>query len=81
MLIVQSTGQFTETITGEITLYSSVLKKDGSYYEPYTFECNAGESLTFETTSNDFDAYLISIDSDGSELPRIMIEPGEPMPA
>ena len=64
-LIAQSAERSSETITGELTSNSSVLEDDGSYYEIHTFEGVAGEVVTIELTSDDFDTYLLLQDPAG----------------
>jgi CHAT domain-containing protein/Tfp pilus assembly protein PilF len=59
-----------QTITGELTAVSPVWEEDGSYYEPHTFEGNAGESVTIELTSDDFNTYLILQNSAGEVLAK-----------
>ncbi|WP_048323659.1 pre-peptidase C-terminal domain-containing protein, partial [Crocosphaera watsonii] len=41
---------------------------DGSYYNVHTFEGKAGETLTIDLSSEDFDAYLILLDPDGEKI-------------
>ncbi|MEM6500659.1 MAG: trypsin-like peptidase domain-containing protein [Cyanobacteria bacterium P01_C01_bin.89] len=41
---------------------------DNSYYDAYTFEGRAGQSIWAELTSSDFEPYLILLDSNGRDL-------------
>jgi tetratricopeptide (TPR) repeat protein len=66
--IAQAISRSPETITGELTANSPVLEDDGSYYEPHTFEGTAGETLTFDLTSDDFDAFLILQNPSGESI-------------
>ena len=60
LLVAQSaTGRTPQTVTGRLDQNSAVLEDSGRYYETHTFEGKAGEPLTIELTSDDFDAYLI----------------------
>ncbi|MEM9447007.1 MAG: CHAT domain-containing protein [Cyanobacteria bacterium P01_E01_bin.6] len=57
-----------ENFTGELSSRSSILEDDGSYYETHTFEGTAGEAITIELTSEEFDTYLILLSSNGTRL-------------
>jgi CHAT domain-containing protein len=59
MLVAQQSTRTPQTVTGNLSTNSPRLESDGSYYETQTFEGTAGETLTIELTSDDFDAYLI----------------------
>ncbi|MGB3310493.1 MAG: CHAT domain-containing protein [Nodosilinea sp.] len=52
-------------VTGQLNSNSQVLN-DGSYYNVYTFEGVAGESVVIEMSSQAFDTYLILLDADGN---------------
>jgi tetratricopeptide (TPR) repeat protein len=63
--------------TGNVLLeVDGVLKEgdeqlnDGSLYDVYPFEGQAGQSITIRLESQDFDTYLLLIDSEGQELAR-----------
>jgi serine protease Do len=43
----------------------SVLPSDGSLYDEYTFEAEAGQSVTIDLESSDFDPYLALFGPDG----------------
>ncbi|WP_204139938.1 tetratricopeptide repeat protein [Halomicronema sp. CCY15110] len=68
MLVSQQSTHAPQIFTGELTLNSPTLESDGSYYETHTFAGTAGESLTFELTSDDFDAYLILLNPVGERI-------------
>ncbi|MEB3164920.1 MAG: tetratricopeptide repeat protein, partial [Prochlorothrix sp.] len=55
------------TITGILTSESAVLE-DGSYYEIYRFEGQAGEKLRIDLLSEEFDAYLMLLDPKGNKI-------------
>jgi len=57
----------TQSFTGRLDENSSVFE-DGSYYATHTFEGTAGEVLTIELTSEDFDTYLILVGPDETML-------------
>jgi CHAT domain-containing protein/Tfp pilus assembly protein PilF len=56
--IAQTTPRNPETFIGTLSTGSPVLE-DSSYYETHTFSGTAGETLTFDLLSDEFDAYLI----------------------
>lgn len=47
-----------------------VLSSDGSLYDRYTFEGQAGQQVTIILESREFDTYLILLSPDGSEVGR-----------
>ncbi|MEM9447010.1 MAG: PPC domain-containing protein [Cyanobacteria bacterium P01_E01_bin.6] len=55
----QASARTPQTITGELDQNSRVMEDDNNYYETHTFEGIAGETITIELTSDDFDTYLI----------------------
>ncbi|NJN85485.1 MAG: trypsin-like serine protease [Leptolyngbyaceae cyanobacterium SL_7_1] len=55
-------------ITGRLTLNSSILPADNSYFDAYSFEGTAGQQIEIVMTSNQFDSYLILLAPDGSDL-------------
>lgn len=50
-------------VEGQLDSRSSVLS-DGSYYNPYRFEGQAGQRITIDMASNDLDSFLILISPD-----------------
>lgn len=68
VLVAQSDDQNSMIMTGELTLDSPVMEDDGSYYETHTFTGTAGETITVDLISNDFDTYLILISPTGERL-------------
>jgi tetratricopeptide (TPR) repeat protein len=64
-VMAQEVTRTPQTLTGALTPDSPVWEEDGSYYEPHTFAGTAGEAITIELTSDDFDAYLILQDPAG----------------
>jgi tetratricopeptide (TPR) repeat protein/CHAT domain-containing protein len=63
--IAQTTTRNPETFTGRLSTNSPVLEEDGTYYETHTFSGTAGETLTFDLVSDEFDAYLILVSPAG----------------
>ncbi|MEM9447004.1 MAG: tetratricopeptide repeat protein [Cyanobacteria bacterium P01_E01_bin.6] len=59
LLAQQASERTPQTITGQLDQSSPVLEDDGSYYATHTFAGIAGESITINLTSNDFDTYLL----------------------
>jgi hypothetical protein len=57
-----------DTIEGQLSQDSQVLDYDQSYYDAYNLEGQTGQRVSIEMTSEDFDAYLILLGSDGVEL-------------
>ena len=69
MLVAQSaTVRTPQTITGQLDQNSAVLEGDGTYFETHTFDGNAGEALTIELTSDEFDAVLILLSPTGESI-------------
>ncbi len=56
-----------ETFHGALTDNDEVLLRRGGYYDEYTFQADAGEMLTIDMRSNDFDTYLI-VESPSGEM-------------
>jgi S1-C subfamily serine protease len=54
-------------IQGQLDSRSNVLP-DGSYYNPYSFEGQAGQRVTIDMVSNDLDAYLILLAADDDDF-------------
>jgi len=55
-------------IRGTLGPDSNVLPGDNSYFNAYSFEGRAGQTVSLDLTSNDFDAYLILLDSNGNSV-------------
>jgi len=55
------------TVTGQLDRNSQI-HWDGSYYNIYTFDGQAGEVIRIDMISNDFDAYLILFDPQGGRI-------------
>lgn len=68
VLVVQQSTHIPQTIAGELTPNSPTLEDDGSYYEAHTLEGSAGEALTIDLISDDFDAYLILVSPTGEHI-------------
>ena len=66
--IAQATSRTPQTITGELSPTSPMVEDDGRYYEAHTFEGSAGEALTIDLISDDFDAYLILVSPTGERI-------------
>ncbi|NJO19008.1 MAG: tetratricopeptide repeat protein [Spirulinaceae cyanobacterium RM2_2_10] len=56
------------TLTGKLSESSPVLESDGSYFDLHEFVGRAGEQVSIELRSQDFDAYLILLDDAGNKL-------------
>jgi CHAT domain-containing protein/Tfp pilus assembly protein PilF len=63
----QSTARTPQSVTGRLDQTSEQLD-DGSYYTVHTFEGTAGEVLTIQLSSEEFDAYLVLVDPDGATI-------------
>ncbi|MFP4221421.1 MAG: trypsin-like peptidase domain-containing protein [Phormidium sp.] len=55
-------------IRGTLGPDSNVLPGDNSYFNAYSFEGQAGQTVSLDLTSNDFDAYLILLDANGNSV-------------
>ncbi|GBE76429.1 hypothetical protein myaer87_36560 [Microcystis aeruginosa NIES-87] len=55
------------SIEGKLDSNSQTLK-DGSYFNVHTFQGKAGDILTIDLTSQDFDAYLILLDPNKNKI-------------
>ena len=66
--IAQATSRTPQIITGELSPTSPMVEDDGRYYEAHTFEGSAGEALTIDLISDDFDAYLILVSPTGERI-------------
>ena len=61
-------GRFILRLAGILGPGASVLPTDGSLYRTYTFEGRAGQSVTINLTSPDFDTYLALLDSNAEVI-------------
>ncbi|NEO95933.1 MAG: hypothetical protein F6K56_39595, partial [Moorea sp. SIO3G5] len=57
------------TVRDRLNSNSETLENN-SYYNRHTFEGKAGEQITIELTSEEFDPYLILIDPDGNRIAK-----------
>jgi serine protease Do len=55
-------------VEGELRVGDAVIPSDGSLYDDYQFEGRAGQTVTINMNSDDFDTYLVLIGSDGRAL-------------
>ncbi len=53
---------------GQLDINSPVLQDDNSLYQDYSFQGTGGQTVTITMESNDFDTYLILLDSDGQVI-------------
>lgn len=53
---------------GELKSGDSVVASDGSLYDDYRFEGQAGQTITITLESEDFDTYLVLIGADGQVI-------------
>jgi tetratricopeptide (TPR) repeat protein len=63
-----ATGDFILQEQGVLQPGGSVLSSDNSLYQTYTFQGRRGQSVTITLNSNDFDTYLILLDSDDQKI-------------
>lgn len=56
-----------QSVTGRLTQADQKFA-DGSHYKMYAFVGNKGDTLTFDLTSDDFDAELVVADASGNRL-------------
>ena len=56
------------TVNGRLDSNSRTQKNGKSYYNVHTFEGKAGEQITIDLTSNEFDSYLILLDPEGKKI-------------
>lgn len=54
-------------VQGRLDSSSNILP-DGSYYNPYSFQGQAGQRITIDMVSNEIDAYLILISADHDDF-------------
>jgi hypothetical protein len=62
------TIQFGSVITGRLEPGDNQLAGDGSYYDAYTFDGQAGQRIQITMSSDELDSYLILLDPDGNSL-------------
>ncbi|MCU0566546.1 MAG: trypsin-like peptidase domain-containing protein [Oculatellaceae cyanobacterium Prado106] len=53
---------------GNLGRNSQVLQSDGSLFDEFSFQGNAGQRVTISLSSDDFDTYLILLDPDGRKI-------------
>ncbi|NEQ22047.1 MAG: hypothetical protein F6K28_23185 [Microcoleus sp. SIO2G3] len=56
------------TVNGRLDSNSQTQKSDKSYYNVHTFEGKAGEQITIDQTSSEFDSYLFLLDPEGKKI-------------
>ena len=66
VLVAQAPARSPQTLTGHLDQNSAQV--DGRYTSTQTFEGTAGEVLTIQLTSEDFDALLILLSPDGTAI-------------
>jgi CHAT domain-containing protein/lipopolysaccharide biosynthesis regulator YciM len=64
----KSGGIEPSTLEGRLDSNSRTQKNDKSYYNVHTFEGRAGEQITIDLTSSEFDSYLILLDPEGKKI-------------
>jgi CHAT domain-containing protein/Flp pilus assembly protein TadD len=64
----KSGGIEPSTLEGRLDSNSQTQKDDKSYYNVHTFEGRAGEQITIELTSSEFDSYLILLDPESKKI-------------
>ncbi len=57
-----------QPLAGELAEGDRVLSQDQTLYDIYTFTGEAGNQVTIDLASGDFDAYLIVLNPEGEEL-------------
>ena len=55
-------------INGTLNENSELFENDGSYFQKHTFTGKAGEAITIELNSSEFDAYLMLIDPKSNKI-------------
>ncbi|MEM0978668.1 MAG: CHAT domain-containing protein [Cyanobacteria bacterium P01_H01_bin.58] len=60
-----------DSITGRLDANSYIWEEDGSYYNIHTFEGVAGQTLTMEMVSQEFDTFITLIGSSGAVLAQV----------
>ena len=61
-------NQWILRVEEELTVGDAVIPSDGSLYDDYQFEGRAGQTITINMDSDDFDTYLVLIGPDGRAL-------------
>ena len=64
----QSGGIKPSTVEGRLDSNSQTFEDDKSYYNVHTFEGRAGEQITIDLTSSEFNSYLILLDPEGKKI-------------
>ncbi|MDA0865122.1 MAG: tetratricopeptide repeat protein [Cyanobacteria bacterium] len=65
--LAQAAGDILLQTSGRLESGDSILQ-DGSFYDSYPFEGEAGQTVTIQLESSDFDTYLLLTDSEGNAL-------------
>lgn len=68
-------------IEGELTTRSRQLRDDKSFYDLFTFDGQAGQTVSLKLSSPEFDAYLILLDPDGKAIAQNDDSDGTPTAA
>jgi S1-C subfamily serine protease len=55
-------------VEGKLDRTSGVLPSDSSYFDAYTFDGKAGQTVVIEMNSSELDSYLILLSSDGTDI-------------
>ena len=63
---LEATGEL--IINGTLNENSEQFEHDGSYFQKHTFTGKAGEAITIELNSSEFDAYLMLIDPKSNKI-------------
>lgn len=61
-------NQWILRVEGELSPGDAVIPSDGSLYDDYQFEGRAGQTITINMDSDEFDTYLVLISPDGRAL-------------
>ncbi|GAB4379324.1 MAG: hypothetical protein Kow00121_33250 [Elainellaceae cyanobacterium] len=61
-------GEDPVEVEGKLDEESNVLPSDNSFYNAYTFEGTAGQQITVELNSNEFNSYLILLTPEGENF-------------
>lgn len=56
------------TLAGRLEDGDRTLASDDSYFDAYTFDAQAGQGITIDLSSSDFDAFLILLDPNGEQI-------------
>ena len=68
LLACGSPAPVNRTETGRLEPGDSVLQRDNSLYDTYTFEAAEGMRITLTMTSTEFDTYVHLLDKDGQQI-------------